>query len=252
MATLGQVPDDWINAWIEGQKATVQRWLEDQHIKTEPGAPSSFADWFQQAAAAAQAASGWNGAGGQMAALWGVLGASSSARAQSGWSLPDVGPLREQQATMKGLAAAVADYQRLAIDMASMLAKVHADTLDLLARRAAEQANAGTPVDSFKALYDLWIECGETTYARVAQGDAYVRLQADLCNAAIRVQSHQQQQLERWLKQVDLPTRSELNTLHRRVADLKRQIESRSEAAPSPAAPRKSRAPAKRKPAKKS
>ncbi len=162
------------------------------------------------------------------------------------WDLPGIGPLREQHAAAQEMAAALAEVERLTVEMGSVMARVHAETLDLLARRAAEQANEGVPLKDAKALHDLWVECGEATYAKVAHSDAYCRLQADLCNAGIRFQAVECQQVERWLKLLDLPTRSEVNTLNLRIRELQRQLE----AAPSPAPSRpKDRV---RKPARKS
>ena len=174
-----------------------------------------------------------------------MLSAAVPAAPGHAWDLPGIGPLREQHAAAQEMAAALAEVERLSLEMASVVARIHAETLDLLARRAAEQANQGTPVQDAKALYDLWVECGEATYAKVAHSEAFCRLQADLCNAGIRYKAVERRQMERWLKLLDLPTRSEVNTLNLRVRELQRQLEAK--VAPAPAAPKASA----RKPAKK-
>lgn len=218
MTVSGAGGQDWVTVWIEGQRAAVEKWLSAQKTPAAVEQAAAFGGLFQQLAGAAP---GMPDFGKQIAAMWGSFPPAPHAVA----SLPGLGPLREQQEIWQGLVNALSDYQRLSGEMAKVMAKVHSDTLDLLARRSLEQANAGQPVTGSRALHDLWIECGEATYARVAQGDAYCRLQADLCNAGVRVQSHQQQLLERWLKQLDLPTRSELNTLHHRVQELKKRLD---------------------------
>ena len=222
MSAPGPQGGDWIKTWIDGQKAALEQWHKGQRTQPVPNGMGSFAELFAPATAQGQPL-GAGGPGGQLAAIWERFGAAASGTAPT-WDLPDVGPLREQQASLKELAEALADYQRFAVEMAGVLAKVHADTLDLLARRAMEQANAGKPVDSFRSLHDLWVECGEAIYSKVVHGESYCRLQANLCNAGIKVQLQRQQQVERWLKQLDLPTRSELNTLNRRVQELQRLV----------------------------
>lgn len=220
--TVSTPPADWIRAWIDAQRQAIQHWQQGQD--PSPGGPlNPFAGLFAGFAAPASATQGFANAG-QVAGWWRSF--SPAAEARGGWSLPGLGPLREQQELTQALAAAIADYQRLATEMAAILAKVHTDTLDLLGRRSLEQANAGKPVTDFRVLYDLWVECGEATYAKVAVADPYCRLQAGLGNAGVRVQELQQQLLERWLKQLDLPTRSELNTLNRRIQNLQKRLDS--------------------------
>ncbi len=229
MTVSGPGSQDWIKAWIEGQRAAVDKWLGAQKSPGAAEQVAAFEGFFQQLAGAAQP-SAMGDFGNQIGALWRSFSPASTVAA----GLPGLGPLKEQQEALQSLASAVGDCQRLSGEMARVMAKVHSDTLDLLARRSLEQANAGQPIDGFKALHDLWIECGEATYAKVAQGDAYCRLQADLCNAGVRVQGHQQQLMERWLKQLDLPTRSELNTLHRRVQELKKRLDAMTAAQDEP------------------
>ncbi len=238
MSSPGGPANDWIQAWIQGQKATLEQW----NAKRPPSASASarsFSDLFSPVLAAAQSSLGAASAKGITDSFvfpWQMPGVAAAGGAKGSGDLPGIGPLRVQQAAAQEMAAALAEVERLSLEMARVMARVHADTLDLLARRSAERANEGKPVADAKALYDLWIECGEATYAKVAHGDAYCRLQADLCNAGIRFQAVEREQVERWLKLLDLPTRSEVNTLNLRIRELQRQME--SVAAKSPSAPR--------------
>ena len=76
---------------------------------------------------------------------------------------------------------------------------------------------ANKPIGEWRELYDLWVECGEQVFAQVAHSEAYGKLQAELGNAAMRLRAQQQTIFEYALRQFDLPTRSELNTVHRQV-----------------------------------
>jgi len=212
---------DWIQAWIAAQKATVES-LSDGRIPSSVGDIDAATDFFRKLVGGASAAP--HAPGDSLATMWRAFGFPPSIGSSLAAEAPGVGPLRELQASVTSLAAALADHQRLLAEWSAVMARVQTDTLDLLARRTAEQANSGTPVLTFKALYDLWVECGEATYARVVEGDAYCRLQSDLSNAGLRVRGLEQHLVERWLKQLDLPTRAELNTLHRRVRDLQREL----------------------------
>lgn len=228
--------EDWIEAWIQAQKSALAQWTSAQPNSGQAGA-RSVSDLFSPFLSAAQSTFGTASVKGGTDSFgfpWKMPGFAAAGGPSGIADLPGIGPLREQQAAAQEMAAALADVERLSLEMARVMAKVHADTLDLLARRSAERANQGAPVADIKALYDLWIECGEATYAKVAHGDAFCRLQADLCNAGIRFQAVERQQVERWLKLLDLPTRSEVNTLNLRIRDLQRQLESATATAPSP------------------
>jgi len=58
----------------------------------------------------------------------------------------------------------------------------------------------------------------------MAHSEGYCRLQAELANAAVRVRAKQQAILEQLLRQFDLPTRSELNSVHRELRALREQL----------------------------
>jgi class III poly(R)-hydroxyalkanoic acid synthase PhaE subunit len=91
-------------------------------------------------------------------------------------------------------------------------------------RRAKQSAGTVPGIDDYRELYNLWVECGEKVFAQVAHSESYAKLQAQLGNAAIRLKARQQAVLERMLKQFDLPTRSELNTVHKQMREMRERI----------------------------
>jgi class III poly(R)-hydroxyalkanoic acid synthase PhaE subunit len=137
--------------------------------------------------------------------------------------LPPIGLGREHNAALRELGSSHAEYQRLEQAMCGMLFKVQTEALDLLERRVCER-QAAQALTTFRELYDLWVECGELVYAQVAHSDAYCRLQAQFGNAAVRLRGCQQKLIEHALKQFDLPTRSELNSVHRQLREQARQL----------------------------
>jgi class III poly(R)-hydroxyalkanoic acid synthase PhaE subunit len=102
---------------------------------------------------------------------------------------------------------------------------VQSEALTLVETRVQQRASAGQPLETPRELYDLWVECGEQVYAQVAHSEPFCRLQAELGNAAMRLRAQQQRVIEQWLKHLDLPTRSELNTLHRTVSALRQELQ---------------------------
>jgi hypothetical protein len=79
-------------------------------------------------------------------------------------------------------------------------------------------------VEAMRRLYDSWIDCAEQAYARIAHSDSFSGALADFMNASGAWRKESQLSVELWAKALDLPTRSELNTLMRRVNSLEEQL----------------------------
>jgi hypothetical protein len=88
----------------------------------------------------------------------------------------------------------------------------------------------------------LWVECSEQVFNTVAHSSAYGHLQGELGNAAVRLRARIQKVVEQGLRQFDLPTRSEINSVHQqlrqlrlRVAELEANATASNDAAQAPA-----------------
>jgi hypothetical protein len=78
--------------------------------------------------------------------------------------------------------------------------------------------------ETLRGLYDAWIDCAEEAYAHIVHRDSFSSALADFMNASSAWRKESQANLELWAKALDLPTRSELNTLMRRVNSLDEQL----------------------------
>jgi class III poly(R)-hydroxyalkanoic acid synthase PhaE subunit len=103
--------------------------------------------------------------------------------------------------------------------------QVQVEALSKLEQRVRVARESDEGIASMRELYDLWVECGEEVYAGVTHSEEYAELLAQLGNATMRLRARQQKMLERLLEQFDLPTRSELNTVHRQIRELRATIE---------------------------
>jgi hypothetical protein len=224
--------DDWIGEWIARQRETLARNPQGAAPETQP-----FADPFN--------------VGSALLGAWASAGLFQSAQAQQTSDLfarlPPIGLAREQTEAWRELAAAQARCQQIENELRAVLLKVQHDALDLLSERVRQRGDAD-PIDSFRTLYDLWVECGEQVYGKLAHSDSYSKLQAELGNATMRLRARMQTVIEHGLKQFDLPTRSELNSLHRQVRELRGQLEQAASAEVRPDKTRPAKARVKRKP----
>jgi class III poly(R)-hydroxyalkanoic acid synthase PhaE subunit len=184
--------------------------------------------------------------------------AMSQAASPGGWTdllnrTPPLGLFREQTEAWRAVAAARADMERLEQELAAVLRRVQSEALVLLAERVKARAGSDDPVRGFRELYDLWVECSEQVFSTVAHSSAYAHLQGELGNASMRLRARIQKVIEQGLKQFDLPTRSELNSLHQQVRLLKQKLAALEQGAGEPVTTAKAEPAAPRtKPAPKS
>jgi class III poly(R)-hydroxyalkanoic acid synthase PhaE subunit len=154
------------------------------------------------------------------------LGRAGPDRAQPpSWSdWPALGPMREHQQRWQRMA----DAGRQVEDAQRRLQRLWSDALrqaatDFAGKLAAPRTAALDP-EVLRQLYDTWIDCAEDAYARTARGDAFCSAQADLVNAGSRWRQELRCGIEHWAKLLDLPTRSEINTLAQRLRSVEQQL----------------------------
>jgi len=146
---------------------------------------------------------------------------------------PALGLTREYQQCWQRTAEA---WRRMA-DAQRRLQRLWSDALResavaFAARIAQPQPTVASP-EALHRLYDTWIDCAEEAYARMAHSEAYCSALAEFVNAGSQWRQGLQASIEQSAKLLDLPTRSELNTLTQRL----RRVEERLRAASKERAP---------------
>jgi len=138
--------------------------------------------------------------------------------------LPAFGLAREHQERLQQLARAQLDYQQRLADYQAQLAKAGQGAFERFERKLAERSEPGRQVDSARALFDLWIDAAEESWAEIALGSEFSRVYGELANAQMRLRLALQGQVEQLARQVGLPTRSEVDGSHRKLAQLEREV----------------------------
>lgn len=169
-------------------------------------------------------------------------------------AVPAFGYTREMQEQYQALARLTLAYSEALQEYNLGFARV--------AERAA--ANAGerlqavdpdAPIDSLRALYDLWVDACEEEYAVYARSEVYAQRYARLVGALAALKRGISEAFDETLDALSLPTRREIDALQRRSQEARRaerglraQLEAleRRVADPVPGAPR--RAGVRRKP----
>lgn len=148
-----------------------------------------------------------------------TLGAAPQGAApSSSFDAPALGAAREHQQRWQRLAESasrMADAQRrlqlLWSDAMREAATAFTSRLD--PTRGAQPASAA----DVRVLYNHWIDCAEDAYARTIHGETFCTTLAEFVNAASQWRQELQAGLEQSAKLLDLPTRSEINSLALRL-----------------------------------
>ena len=136
--------------------------------------------------------------------------------------MPTFGYSREQDEKKQQALLAFADYQRAMRQYNALILKSSQLSFEIFEGKLAERAEPGRQIESMRALYDLWVDAAEDAYAKVASSEEFRKAYGELVDAQMRVRAALQQQVERVSTDLGVPTRTELNSVHRRLHDLRR------------------------------
>lgn len=194
---------DVAEAWkrqVQGQREQLLQWL----LGAVRGAGQAGIDpWLQQAAQ-------W---------LQGLQ------RDSGPWlQMPGFGPARNHQARWRALAKAQQDYQTQLQAYLGLLQGAIDRAFGLFEEKLREHEDPGRQLTNARAMFDLWIDAAEEAYAAAALSPEFRQVYADVANAQMRLRALLQRETEQVCEQVGLPTRTELDAAHRRIADLERRL----------------------------
>jgi polyhydroxyalkanoate synthase subunit PhaE len=141
--------------------------------------------------------------------------------------LPAFGLTREMQLDQQALTAAIQEYMQINARYHTLLQQVNTKGIARLQDMLGQRTEPGKQLDSMKALYDLWVDAMEESYAEMAVSDEYRDVFGAMVNAQMQVRKLQQQQTEQMCRELGIPTRSEVHSLGQRVQQLRRDMQAR-------------------------
>jgi class III poly(R)-hydroxyalkanoic acid synthase PhaE subunit len=136
-----------------------------------------------------------------------------------------LGLAREQQMAWQELARVAAESQSLTSQVGQALMQVVKAALERVPQEVEALTHRGEAPAGLRRLFDIWVEVGEQEFAKLAHDAQFIELQARMNNARTHLRRAQQRVLEYTLKEWDLPTRAELNSVHQRLRDLAARVE---------------------------
>jgi class III poly(R)-hydroxyalkanoic acid synthase PhaE subunit len=144
--------------------------------------------------------------------------------------VPAFGVGREHQEHFQKTALAFVEYQQAQKNYNLLMLKASQNGFARFEDKLADRTEPGRTIDSLRALYDLWVDAAEEAYAEIALSEEFAKVYGELANAQMRARSQVQAEVERVSTDLGMPTRSELNSVHKRLHDLRREFRDGNEA----------------------
>jgi class III poly(R)-hydroxyalkanoic acid synthase PhaE subunit len=155
---------------------------------------------------------------------------------------PALGWSRDYQRIVQRMLQIGSQFQSSYADFLKQSGDICERALQATRRRAAADPRlASSPV----AAYEAWIDSAETAYAQAAHGEAFARSLGELCNLLSAFKVERGKLLDALARHLDIPSRAEVDSLHRQVRDLDAAVRAAAvRPSPDKAKPRKTRKPA--------
>lgn len=135
-------------------------------------------------------------------------------------NMPGVGFYREMQGQYQTLGQLMLDYESALNEFGRYIGDIAQRSMKRMQQLVSERND---PITSGRELYNLWVDACEEVFADAALSDEYSRLYGSVTNNLMAVQKQGSAILDETLETLNLPNRRELDTLQKRVHDLRRE-----------------------------
>ena len=153
----------------------------------------------------------------------GIMRESIKGRLDQFLSAPGVGHMRERQDQFQELTRLWINYQESLHDYARSFSDMGVKSVERLQGRFGKLIEEGKELKSLRDIYDLWVDCCEESYADYVTTDDYVEINGRMVNSLMAFKRHSRMMIDEVLGALNMPTRREMETLHSRFHQLRRQ-----------------------------
>ena len=229
-------PDAAMNMWMSSMQAALQQWIAQIQSNADfatPDLPGVSGTTLNNWARFADSVSPWLNmsqnvlkeiAEGHLPGGVEIpgLGAAQEQFCRA-LSMPGLGYTREQQEHLQGLARNLLTYHDALRAYKLAFAKTALASLESVQKRLQAMHEKGEKIESLRGLYDMWVDASEEAYGDFATSDEYQVVYGDLVNALMQVRKDMNKLAEQHYKLMNIPTRSEINTMQHRQQENRRE-----------------------------
>lgn len=137
---------------------------------------------------------------------------------------PTMGLTRELEHKMRNGFVVWQAYRQADYNYQMQLIDAWILTFERVQKELTALAEQGKSIDTLEELGTLWINAAEDGFGEVLASDAYIQAQGNMVNALMRFRLFQQEMMEIVLKQMDLPTRREVDAAHRYNYEVRKEV----------------------------
>ena len=139
---------------------------------------------------------------------------------------PNLGYAREfNNKLLKGFDAWI-NFSKANFDYQIVLLDVWLKASEEVMRELASTQEKGEMVQNLQQFLQVWSSVFDRVFAQTFRAENGLQVQGNFLNSALTYRLYQQQLIEVFLKMYGLPTRSEVDEIHRSIYELRKEIKS--------------------------
>ncbi|QYO67153.1 poly(R)-hydroxyalkanoic acid synthase subunit PhaE [Leptolyngbya sp. 7M] len=105
-----------------------------------------------------------------------------------------------------------------------VLTEIQLTAFEELLRELTASAMKGEPIRDWTQLQQLWSSIADRVFEKTFCSEINLKIRGQFLNNLNHFQRSQQQILERWMKLMHLPSRSEIDEVHKNIYDLRKEV----------------------------
>ncbi|MEX0269655.1 class III poly(R)-hydroxyalkanoic acid synthase subunit PhaE [Leptolyngbyaceae cyanobacterium UHCC 1019] len=138
--------------------------------------------------------------------------------------MPLLGPSREFNHTLMQAFDAWAKLYPTNTDYQLVMAEIHMQSLAELIRELNSLAAKGEKVEDWQQFQQLWSRIADRVFEQAFCLEDNLKVRGRLLNATNYYKLRQQELMELWMKSLNLPTRSEVDEVHKNIYELRKEV----------------------------
>ncbi len=136
---------------------------------------------------------------------------------------PALGQWREHQQQLQTIAQRVIEFQDADQAYKLAFAQMGLRSVEALRNKLTSLDSTDEKVSTVREFYDLWVNVNEEVYGEFAMTDEYQVTHGDFVNSLMALRKETNAFTEKLYKAANLPTRSEINTINKRLQEQRRE-----------------------------
>ncbi|MBT8419908.1 MAG: hypothetical protein KJO08_03505 [Gammaproteobacteria bacterium] len=138
--------------------------------------------------------------------------------------IPMVGVNREQMAKIMRAFDVHVDVRKASVKYQAVITKTIGDAMKETMEHLVELSKKGEQIKSVRELIRLWVKIADRQFTEMYVDDDFVAIQREVSSANLRNKLAQRAVLEMIFKQLEIPTRTEIDDAYKTLHGLKREV----------------------------